>query len=189
MLNILPTEEKKGILKEYRLRLAVVAVFAISILVVINLILLVPPYLLVISKNSSVANDLAAKQSKQAIGGQDKSIEAQIRGINKKVSVFLGSATSTPRLSPPDAILKIIDMKDPTIKILGFDYDINGQQERFAISGIAADRDGLARFVDILKRDSTFTTVDLPVSSYVKSANISFTIMTTRGVVGTPVKK
>lgn len=182
MLNLLPTVEKKKILSEYRLRLATMGIFVIAALVLASLVLLIPSYMLAVSKFNSISDQLALQEAKQDLTGQEKNIDAQVRDVNKKVSIFL-TGGGADRLSPPDVITRVISMRGSSIKIQGFDYDAAGGQERLAISGVAADRDSLAQFFDTLKKDSAFTSVDLPVSSYVKSANISFSIMATRATV------
>lgn len=179
MLNILPIQEKKKIITEYWLRLGVVAVFALTILILASLVLLTPSYLLAVSKYNSVSAALALREAKQDSSAQEKDIDAQVRDINKKINLFL-SEPFGDRLSPPDTFLKIIGMKSSAIKILGFFYDATGRQERVVITGVAADRDGLAQFAETLKKDKTFANVDLPVSSYVKSNNIDFSIVVTR---------
>lgn len=179
MLNILPTQEKKKIITEYRFRLGIVAVFAFIILILASLVLLTPSYLLAVSKYNNVSAALALRESKQDSSGQEKDIDAQVREVNKKINLFL-SEPFGDRLSPADTILKIIGMKTAAIKIQGFFYDATVRQERIVITGVAADRDGLAQFAETLKKDKTFASVDLPVSSYVKSSNIDFSIVLAR---------
>lgn len=180
MLNLLPIQEKKKVLTEYRLRFFAFAVFTLGALIVANLALLTPSYLLAVSKYESISADLAEKQAKQGAGGQVKTIDGQVRAINKEISLFLNDS-SVKRVSPAEAMAKIIRIKSAAIKIQGFSYDAGGPQERIVVSGIANDRDSLAQFVDELKKEGTFSSVDLPVSSYVKSTNIDFSIVLIHG--------
>lgn len=188
MINILPIKEKKKNLTEYRFRLAIVAILAVVVLVLINLILLIPSYLLTVSKFNGVSEQIALQESKQDSSGQGKDVEAKVSAVNKKISMFLADGP-TDRLSPPAIIARIIAMKGSAIKIQGFEYDGSGQLERLAVTGVAADRDGLAKFLETLKKDKSFTNVELPVSSFVKSSNIKFSLMITRGVIATPAKR
>ena len=181
MLNILPTEEKKKILVEYRLRLGVVSVFALGALVFSSLVLLAPSYMLAVVKYNGISEELSALELKQSNAGQEKEVGAQIRDENKKIDLFLKGDTSG-RLSPPQTILNIIGIKGDAIKIQGFIYDASALQERLVVTGVAADREGLARFVETLKKDPTFTKVELPISSYVKSSNIDFSVVVERAV-------
>lgn len=181
MLNILSTTEKKKILVEYRFRLAVVSIFAVGALVLASLVLLAPSYLLAITKYNGISAELARLEAKQGSTVQEKDINTQISSINKKIDLFLkGGVNATS--SPSQMILNILNDRGNSIKIQGFTYDVSVGLGRFVIIGTAIDRDSLAQFVERLKREPTFTKVDLPISSYVKSANIDFSIVIERGV-------
>lgn len=180
MLNILATEEKKKILTEYRLRLAVVSVFAVATLVFSSLILLSTSYLLAVSKYNDAKSELGALQEKDSREGQEKDVNARILAVNKNIDLFLKPKTANT-LTPSSIITKILDIKGNAIKIIGFTYDTNADQERIVVTGIARSRDSLAQFVETLKKDPTFTSVDVPISSYVKSANIDFSAVIVKG--------
>ena len=179
MLNILPTEEKKKVLVEYRLRLAAISVFAVGALVFASLALLAPSYLLAVSKHNEVKDSLATLEEKDSRDGQEKDVNSQIIAVNKKIDLFL-KANATSTLKPPSVIIKILDIKDSAIKITGFTYDATADQERVVITGTALDREKLSQFIEALKKDPAFTSVDLPISSYVKSANIDFSAVIVR---------
>ena len=203
MLNIFPTEEKKKVLAEYRLRLGVVAVFALAALVLSSLALLVPSYLIAVSKYKGTSVELSSLELKQGRAGQEKEVGTQIREENKKIDIFLkglkpdlqvrptaegGLGDTGGRLIPPQTILNIINIKSDAIKIQGFTYDASAGSERLVVTGVASDRDGLAHFVETLKKDPIFTKVELPISSYVKSSNIDFSIVVERAGKGAAVK-
>ena len=88
MLNILAIEEKKKIITEYRLRLAVVSVFAVAALVFSSLVLLAPSYLLAVSKYNDVSQELVSLEAKAGIRGQEKNVNMQINDVNKKINLF-----------------------------------------------------------------------------------------------------
>lgn len=188
MLNIIPSEEKKKVLTEYRMRLAIVAVFAVATLVLSSLILLVPSYMLAVSKYNFVADELARLEKKQSGAGQEKEVSAQIKEVNKKISLFLGDEKGANR-TPSEVILGVIAAKEPAVKVQSILYDIKPDLERLVLSGKANDRDSLARFVEMLKKDPYFSKVDLPIGSYVKSTNIDFTLVLERTVKVVPLKK
>ena len=187
MLNILSTTEKKKILNEYRLHLAIVSLFGLALLVLSSLVLLVPSYILAVTKHSSAENQLAKLEEVYGKGGQEKEITAQISDVNNKVKLLLGAEVGT-RLLPSEEIGNILDIKVPAIKIAGLTYEIIGAQERITLTGTAADRDSLSSFFENLKKDPTFTSVSLPISSYVKSTNIDFSIVAERKPKTVPKK-
>ncbi len=64
MINVLPQKEKLGLHREYRLRLATVCLCIITFLSVLACLLLLPPYVLSASKESSVDSQLAQMNEK-----------------------------------------------------------------------------------------------------------------------------
>ncbi|MFZ2831907.1 MAG: PilN domain-containing protein [Minisyncoccia bacterium] len=187
MLNILAITEKKKILTEYRLRLATVVFFGLAMLILASVVLLLPSYLLASAKYSSAENQFAKLEEVYGKGGQEKEITAQISDVNSKVKLLLGADVGT-RLLPSEEIANILEIKVPAIKISGLTYEVIGAQERITMTGTALDRDSLATFFDNLKKDPTFTSVTLPISSYVKSVNIDFSIVAERKPKTVPKK-
>ena len=179
MLNILPIEEKKKALIEYRLRLSVVSFFGISALAVASSVLFAPAYILAVSKHNSSEAQLAELKKKYGGAEQEKELGAQIREINTKILLLLSGDTSE-RHTPSQAVASILSLKGNEIKISAFTYEAMASQERVVLTGTASDRDNLANFVEILKKDPTFTSVTMPISSYVKSENIDFSIVIER---------
>lgn len=187
MQNLLPLEEKKKVVAEYHLRLWVVAVFAVTILVMTSLALLAPSYILALSKSNFVSDELVKLESMETSATQEKNVDAKTIEINKKTSLFLKREDAS--LSVPSKLLvRIIDTKTAAIKITGFSYDVTPVREQVVLMGHADDRDSLAQFLDALKKDGTFTKVELPISSYVKSSNIEFSLALER-TLATPAQK
>lgn len=187
MLNILPIEEKKKIIVEYRLRLAIVSFFAIGALAVASMVLLAPAYILAVTKNSTAEEQLAVLEEKYGGAGQEKELSAQIREINNRILLLLSGDTTT-RLAPPQAVTKILSLKGGSIKIIAFTYESMANQERIVLTGTSSDRDSLANFIETLKKEPAFTSATMPISSYVKSENIDFSIVIERKSK-TPAKK
>ncbi|MEK7460514.1 MAG: hypothetical protein AAB628_03130 [Patescibacteria group bacterium] len=187
MINILPQSEKKKILLEYRLRLGVTVVFAIAGLVLANIALLAPSYLLVVTKYNIASEHLTGLV--QAQGGSEKETEVyrKTSELNKKVSLYKGAGHENSQ-TPLPAILRVIEIKRPEIKINSIVYDKNSVRERIVVSGKAVDRDSLALFLETLKREPSFTKVDLPVGSYVKSVDIEFSLAVERSLKTTTTK-
>ena len=187
MLNILPHDEKKKILTEYRLRLSVAAIFAVAALVLASLVLLAPSYMLAVSKYNFVAGELARLEQKQRAAGQEKEVDTQIKEVNKKINLFLGDK-KVARRTPSEVMQGVLSAKNSSVKVQSITYDINTERERLVLSGMANDRDSLALFVETLKKDPAFTKVDMPIGSYVKSVNIDFSIVLESPLGATPKK-
>lgn len=185
MLNLLPLIDKKKVRMEYRLRLAVVLVFGLAFLVFANSALLVPSYIRAFSKHSLATEQLASVVGRgdiqSARDSAEKEATIKIREVNKKLSLFTsGEKKGEEKLVPSEAFRKIIGLKTSAIKIFGITYEVSLERERFVITGKSANRDSLRSFVDALKKDGLFTAVELPISSYVKSVDIEFSITVDR---------
>ena len=187
MLNILPVTEKKNALIEYRIRLSVVSIFALGAVAVAGAVLLVPAYLLAVSKHSASNDQLSALEKKYGDSAQEKELGVQIRDVNTKILLLL-SGDTTEKLTPSQAVANIISLKSSDIKMSSLSYEATAVQERIVLTGSASDRDSLAGFIETLKKDPTFTSVTMPISSYVKSENIDFAIVIERKFK-TPAKK
>ncbi|KKU80276.1 MAG: hypothetical protein UY07_C0048G0008 [Parcubacteria group bacterium GW2011_GWA1_47_8] len=183
MLNLLPLFEKKNVLTEYRMRLAVVAVFALSFLVFASLALLASSYFRAFSKQNIAEKRIAELTGKSATENaqEEKATEAKIKEINKKVELLLAKGPEDPVLAvPSEAFSRIFNRKTTAIKIFSISYSNLPDRTRFVVTGLAGNRESLASFVEALKKESTFNRVDLPISSYVKSMDIDFSIVLER---------
>lgn len=185
MLNLLPFIENKKVRTEYRFRLAVVSIFAVSFLVSANLILLIPSYIRAFQKHALAEEQLAVAAGRSDVKNKrelaEKEANAIIKEINKKLSLFAsGQKESEIRLIPAQVFKKIINLKTPAVKIFGIIYEVSPERERFVINGQSDDRDSLALFADTLKKDPAFTSVELPLSSYAKSKDINFAMVVER---------
>jgi hypothetical protein len=143
--------------------------------------------LLAETKFSESERALAALQQKYGDNTQEKDISTQIRDINNKI-LLLTSTSDGTQLLPSQTIQGILTTKTPAIKIIGITYESTAALDRIVLTGTALDRDSLALFAEDLKKDPTFTNVTLPISSYVKSTNIDFSIVIERKTVA-PKKK
>ncbi len=157
--------------KELHLRTANVAVFFFILLLASGLILIIPTYThLVSDKHSLEAQILLLKNATDlAIDPETKSA---IANTNTRLAL-LSPAIHTPS---HDMIDEILAQKSPSIHILAFVWNMDGQKEMIEVRGIARDRESLREFVDKLRGRPLFVSVDSPTANYVKSANNSFSI-------------
>lgn len=156
-----------------------VSVFAIGFIGLASSVLLSPAYLLAVSKFNTADEQLAALEKKYGNSAQEKEISGQIREINNKITL-LSSGDTSLRLAPPEAIVSILGLKESTIKIFSLTYDLTARKDRVVLTGTAADRDSLSNFFETLKKDPLIDNVTLPISSYVKSTNIDFSVVIER---------
>lgn len=187
MINIFATKEKKKILNKYRIRLTVVSLIVVDLLILANLVLFMSPYLLSVSKYNNLEKELATLEEVYGGGIKEKDVSSQVADINNKITLLLKADAKT-ELSPNQVMSGILQNKSPKIKIYGFTYDSVANQERVVITGEALDRESLSSFFEELKKDTRFTNVTLPISSYVKSKNIEFSVVLERNTKPTSKK-
>lgn len=183
MLNLLPFFEKKKVLTEYHLRLAVVSVAALSFLFIASSALLAPSYVRVFSKQKIAETRITDLTGKSAAENaqEEKTTETKIKEVNKKLDLMLAHGLEDPVLAVPSkAFSDIFSKKTGAIKVFGISYNNLPDRTRFVVTGQAGSRDSLASFVEALKKENIFDRVDLPISSYVKSVNIDFSIVLER---------
>lgn len=171
MLNLLPTEQKKKITLEYRLKVLWLGTFLLSVLFVIALVGILPSYV-----NEKLKVD-AINQQKEALEKEQnnpanialvKKAEANrvlARYLQKQIGVAGSSTISS-------AIQEVLSKKTNTIKIENFSF----KEKKLIVSGIADNRNELTSFFQSLKADSHFASATLPLSSIAKSVDNNFTI-------------
>lgn len=178
--NLLPHEEKKKIRAEYRLRLGTVALAAVLFLVISNFALLVPSYLRASSKESVAEARITTSTGMTAREHEEEENDANVRvkELNKKLSVLSTGGTAASYALLSQTIASILALKSSAIKIQSITYDATQpERRRYVVSGRALDRDSLAQFSDKLKKSASFAKVELPISSFVKSTDIDFSLV------------
>lgn len=179
-VNLLSSEEKKQNRKRYLLRLGTTGAYMTVFLMIANLALLTPSYIMARSKKNIAETRIenTTGMSAEERARIEKETDVSIKELNRKLETFSMDTKATQSVIPPSqTINKILELKSSTIKVQGVLYEKTADRERFIVTGKSAHRDDLAQFVDILKKDSFFTKVELPLSSYVKSTDISFSLV------------
>lgn len=175
-MNLLPNTEKENLKKGLKLRLLLSLLLLLSIVSLLGVITLLPPYLL-LSSNLSELKSVEAQSMKK----DNKEIEDVLNlpnQINAKFSIFQASLA---RASFINVIKKIIDKTTNGIFIdsISFSQNKNFRNKKgtlVLISGLAQSRDSLISFSSALKKEGSFSSVVVPVSSLTKDKNLPFSI-------------
>lgn len=175
MINVLPEQEKIDLRREYYMRVATVSLNILTLLSLLASLLLVPPYILSASKENSVKNTLAIINNENPeISLND--LNTFIEKINSTLSLFINNTVKRNVLE--DVYMPVLNSQPSNISIaqlLFAEHGGNGVAE-LDLHGVAQDRDALQSFKDILIKSGKFTSVDIPISSFVKKNNIDFTV-------------
>ncbi len=173
MLNLIPKEEKKKIIKGFYYRLVVLFFITIGFITLIAVVLILPSHFLSSVKNNIITAKLE-EQKRKPMPLPDQETLAVIKDLNAKLSLIEQEANDDFTVSK-NAISAIILKKIPSVKITSFTYDnsasVNG---KIGIEGTAPSREVLLLFRKALENDANFEQVDLPISNFIKGQNIQF---------------
>ena len=172
MLNLLPQDEKKQLINEYRLRFSIVATIFVCALLVIAIIGLFPTY---ISKRAEVQYLIEQKEEATQNNSQASLQEAQTLAAANKVLVDylvtrIGAIETTPSAS---SIVEGIFAKKTNQITLNL-IDIRGKE--VIVRGVASTRADLISFHNALLEEPLFKNSTLPISDIARSTKAEFAI-------------
>ncbi len=187
MINLLPVEEKQKIQKAYRLRTAIVACAGAAVIFMINIFGLVPSYVGVLSKHETLTfQSGAAGGGGDGLGAETRALEEKITKANKNTQILLGEKDAE---LPRELFAEILSKKTSGTKITEISYSVPSSNETASadkkgekkmpaiiLAGIADTRESLLSFVNVLNESGMFSSVDLPISNFVKDRNLGFSI-------------
>jgi hypothetical protein len=173
MINLIPNKEKKEMVKGFYARLMVLFLIMAGVSFIIAFIAIIPSYFFSSLKVGLVHSKLEA-QKKEPVPVPDQETLSVIKDLNSKLSLV--EQIQKNKFSLFDNVINTIILKKMnSIKITDISYDISLEQaKKISIQGTAPSREVLLLFRKKLEDDSTFKTVDLPISNFVKGSNIQF---------------
>ncbi len=175
MINLIPTEEKKKMVKDFYLRFTVVCLVTLGFVMFIASIALLPSYFFVSTKESAIKSKIE-NQKNIPLSTPDIETSTAVLNINKRLQI-MESAQKGKFSITQKVINEILIEKLPEIKISKIIYEGNTVDSRkIQISGSAPSREKLLLFRLALEDNPAFKKVDLPISNFVKGSDISFFI-------------
>lgn len=162
----------------YKSRLFIVALLFLESILIFGIVSLFPSIVSSFVKEKE-AKDRLSIVSQIVSTEEQKNIRESVSEVNKKIALLEAKDPRTVLLS--EAIEKIIARAGEGIRVTAFFFDktFSASGEVLAVSGIARDRRTLLAFVDEVRLEESFMSVDLPVSNFVRSADIPFSISVT----------
>lgn len=170
MFTLIPLEQKKKLIIEYRLRLLIMGLFFIILMFFFSTTLLLPSYL----KMKSSFLDLIQKQSDvtRLVTEKNKGdLSRVIDDLRKNLSV------ADVSVQEPTVLFEVITTeRGDGIKLKDFSYSAKELPGQFIIriKGVATDRKSLTLYQKNLLKHVEFTKVDLPISNLAKDIDINF---------------
>ena len=179
MSNLLPYNEQQHIVHMYHARFATVAIFALGALLVFASALIVPSLLL------SRGTEAAIIARRDALAGREtntieKNLTQTVDDINTRLAVFRPTLPNSPLLQ--SFLEPVLDAKTPSIQIAQMGFTTDPKKPGVAaisISGVANTREALLDYAAKLRGIDGVHDVLVPIESFLKGSNESFTISAT----------
>ncbi len=174
MINLIPTEAKKRLLREYWLRAVTVWFFLWSCAIFLGVTLLVPSYVLINLQTKAYA------VSAQAANEKNENYESIAKELEQASKVAATVSEQFARPTMTQYIERINSLESADARVNRVLLAREGESVReLSISGIAANRQALADFRNRLRADNTVESVDLPISNLAKDKDIPFELTVT----------
>lgn len=171
MLYLLTEEQKKKVLLEYRMRLSIVGLIALSAVGIIALVSIIPSQMLV-----STHQKILALQKNSIEGGSTSNVDE----LTKKIADISNTASFLNPLSIEVSgpyIFKHLEDEAGDMTIINkFQLNHFDENASVQISGISRNRESLVKFINNLKQDPLFSGATFPYSSLAKQDNLDFSL-------------
>jgi hypothetical protein len=172
MFNVLPENLKAEIIKEYRIRLAVLCAAAIFCCEIFMLATFLPVAIFSVFQERMLRTEVSSLGASQ-ITIDTNAVFAELEKVNKTLDILGSQMYRPPILGVLNEILK---RRGTDINLNHFSFKTNNDSMVINISGHAKNRESLVSFVKNLKQSEVFSSVDLPISDLAGSSDISFAI-------------
>ena len=171
MSNLLPQSTQGHNRREYYLRFAAVSLYALAVLSLVATVLLVPSYILSSAKEEIAQKEQALFRERVELAAGE-SVAGQIEAINARAKIL--SSDIGPEVAP--IIEKsVLGVRPRSVMLSDIRYERDSKGIRkVTIGGTAATRDALQQYVETLEKTGQFSSVELPLSNFVKRTNIEF---------------
>lgn len=173
MLNLLPQEEKKKLINEYKMRFYITIAVFVGILFLIAIVGLFPSYM---SKLLEMQNLLQQKHDADEKNSEASLVEAERSAlVNKNLVDYMETRVRILESSPSTNLLveKIFSKKTSSITIGSIDVS----NKELTIRGTADTRADLISFHTALRAETEFKNATLPISDIAKSTEAIFAIV------------
>ncbi|MBU1091623.1 hypothetical protein KKA27_02065 [Patescibacteria group bacterium] len=173
MINLLPTQDKKLLKKEFLRRFIVVLGSCFLMLVLTQIILLLSLLFYLVSSEKNLNDQIASTGNLVELKAIDK-LEAETKEINDLLSSLQKTQERTPLFS--DSISEILKILPPSVRISSFLFEKGPSKSNIVMGGESTTRDDLLIFVEDLKSNVYFKEVAIPVSSLLAEKEVDFSI-------------
>lgn len=178
IFEFLPKEYKKTAKKLYYSK--VISLYAAGgiFIFVASVPFLLPSYVYVKFEKKSVVEEIKILEQKMS-GSKEVDARQFIDLAKNKISKVKES--SNKKLFT-EALSRVTNNVSSSISVTEITFERGNESNQIRLSGVARTRDSLLAFMEVLKTENLFSSVDLPVSNLAKSTNIVFSISITASI-------
>jgi hypothetical protein len=174
MINLIPADAKKHLVREYWLRSVTVWFFLWSFALALGVFILVPSYVLI---NLQVKAYTDSAQTADEKNANFESVGKDLDRASKTASAISEHFAHSP-LTDYVRLLRSFESSNISITQISIDRATGGVAP-IKMTGIAEDRQSLATFRARMLEDEMIETVDLPISNLAKDRQIPFELTVT----------
>ncbi len=173
-MNLLPDSRKRALAHLYLARVAVVSVVALSGVLAVHAILMLPSLIYLNQVVQDRTQELGTL-GEQLAGGGDREVGERVARLTASATALAQNAQG---VSASNAMRALTSVPHPGVSITGLSF-ARGQTSdahRLSITGKATSREALRSYAAALGTLPYVKTVDLPISAYAKESNIDFSL-------------
>lgn len=172
MVNLLPQETKRGLVRRYYLRYATLVFVGLATALLIGGTLLIPSYLT--SRESANSYERYRDALEGVVGLKERAaVTTDMARLGERVRIMETYAESALTADLIDAVGEEVTAG---ISVRSLSFTRTDQGATVTLGGDAATRQALLSFADALRAASAFSEAALPVSQLVAERDIGFSI-------------
>lgn len=171
MINILPIEERKKVIRDYKDRRLVVASIIIIIAMLISFILLTSLMGILILRKRSLDASFASQEIEQKFNLP--AILNEVKIANQQAEIILAAKQEGFKPAPILVLLNNNLTDQITVRKINFTPQ-DKNQIILVVEGRSATRKVLLEFIERLKKETAFIEIDSPISNLIREYDNDF---------------
>ncbi len=177
LTNLLPLERGRALSREYVFRVGVVVVVMVTMLTLAAAVLLVPTYVFLTESTRAKKERLAHIESSVS-SAEEAALSARLATLSTDTASIVELSNTS---SVSTIIRDILTTSRPGITLLDLTYapSVGKSAKTMTVSGVSATRVALNNYQLALQRAPGVLSAVVPVSSYAKDTDITFSVTIT----------
>jgi hypothetical protein len=173
MLHLLTESQKNKVIKEYKMRLAIVICWLAVFISLTGSALLLPSYLTAVGKVNTIKGDNQSKEN-SVKSLKDQNFQDKIKLVDSNLNAL---KLSVDIMSPRETYYKILNSLPAGVYVDRYTYGLKDENNAsISISGVAGDRGKMIELQNLLKLNKEFTGIVIPITGLTKKKDLTFSL-------------